>query len=214
MHYNLLFVLMLTLQVFCIWIPNPGDIYFSPLSFPGRWGLDFTGFKFPPYRPGNPDDLQSNCEGFISQSNTHGFTNTHSLHMGCPEWLHKCTFLPAIYFSSCWQQSPISNFIGKAWLYHWPWYMALLVVTRPHSYSWHHCFHRNNITTFSKGGKTTRDSERRQNPNNAIGICELLASMLFKGCLNFSEHTHIHTHNHKVQILKVTNKWRRNATRI
>lgn len=100
MHYKLLFVLTLTLQVFCIWMPNPGDIYFSPLSFHGRWGLDFLGFKFPPYRPGNPDDLQSNCEGFISQSNTHGFTNTHSLHMGCPERLHKCTFLPAIYFSS------------------------------------------------------------------------------------------------------------------
>lgn len=60
-------------------------------------------------------------------------------------WLHKhtltpyglarmatqCTFLPAIYISSCWQESPISNFIGKAGLYHWPWYMARLVVTKP-----------------------------------------------------------------------------------
>ena len=110
---------------------------------------------------------------------TYTWLHKHTLHMGCPELLHKSTFLPVIYISSCWQQSPISNFIGKAGLYHWPWYMALLVVTKPHSYPWHHCFHRNNITTFCKGEKLQGDSQRQQNPNNATRICMLLVKVVF-----------------------------------
>lgn len=176
---------------------------FSPF-LPGTVGTWFDRFQVPTLQTWESRWSTVNCEGFISQSNTHGFTNTHSLHMGCPEWLHKCTFLPAIYLASCWQQSPISNFIGKAGLYHWPWYMALLVVTQPHSYPWHHCFHRNNITTFSNGGRTTQDSERKQNPNNATGICELLVSMLLKGWLSFSagEKKKAHT-NTKYKFLKL-----------
>lgn len=54
-------VLMLTLRDLCIWIPNPGDI-FLPHSFHRRWEPDFINFKVPPYRPGNPNDLKSNCE--------------------------------------------------------------------------------------------------------------------------------------------------------
>lgn len=148
---KLQFVLRLTLRALYIWIPNLGDLFLLRFFLRCR-ELDFIGFI--PYKLENPDDLKSNWEaGFISQSHTHGLTNRLSLHMGCPESLQKSTFLPVIYISNCWQQSPISNFIGKAGVYHWPWYMALLVVTKPHSYPWHHCFHGNNITTFSKGEK-------------------------------------------------------------
>lgn len=54
--------------------------HISPSFFHRCWELDFTGYKFPPYRLGNPDDPQLNCEaGFIPQSHTHSFTNTHSI---------------------------------------------------------------------------------------------------------------------------------------
>lgn len=86
----------------------------------------------------------------LFHNHTHGFTNTHSILRNRPESLYRSTSLPAIYISSFWQQTPISNFTGKAGPYHWPWYMALLVVTKAHSFSGHHCFHRNIIIAFSK----------------------------------------------------------------
>lgn len=61
-------------------MPNLGDIDLSPLSFQGWWGLDFIGFKFPPYRPGNPDDLQSTVKDlFHNQIHMASQTHTHSI---------------------------------------------------------------------------------------------------------------------------------------
>ena len=96
--------------------------------------------------------------------------------MGCPESL-------AIYISKCWQRSPISNFIGKAGAYHWTWYMALLVVTKPHSYSWHHRFHRNNITTFSKGEKLKGILKDNKRQTVQVEFASYQLKQRFKGVL-------------------------------
>lgn len=141
---------------------------------------DFKGFRFPPCRSGNPDDLLGCGMHF---SITHTWLHKYTPNANCPESLYNPLL---VHISSFWRQTPICNFIGKAGFYHWPWYMALLVATKAPFIAMASLFPQKQHDHIFKGGETKRDSQRRQNPNNWTGINELLANMLFWGSLSFS----------------------------